>query len=277
MMATHVNLLDYAPGFLIRILDYAVTPWENLDGLARPLWHDLSSYQGKANLDVLVMSGCQGFAFRSGISWGYQDAFFPMNWGQSDPLDTYRTSYHVIYTDQSIESQLDNWYRVHPEPDPRRPIPRVIDLEVNRPDPAAHKAESVWKMMELVESRDGMKPWIYSRYLLINQWLSPFWTADMLNSVYWWLAQYLTDRIREHPGDPTLPNGVDRDRVLLHQTADKKAPPAGAVESYALDYNRWERGTEAQMVDFLGAEYGSGEAPKTLEERVERLEKAVFG
>lgn len=267
-MATKVNLLDHAPGLFIRALDYLVSPWENLEGLARPLWHDVSANQGNVSMDLLAAAGAYGVAIRAGISWGYQDSFFPQNWKAAGASGLMRTSYHVIYTDQDITAQLDNWYRVHPN---RDVLPRVIDLEVSRPDSYAHKAGAVMQMSDAVKARDGVRPWIYSRKNIVDPWLAS-WSIEDLNAHYWWLAQYLWDRIREHPGDPALPTGVLRNNLILHQTADKKAPPHGSVESYALDYDRWERGNATHMFDWIADLYGLPEVPLTLEQRVERLE-----
>lgn len=253
-MATNVNLLDRAPTPLITALNWTVGTLEDPTGLDRPLWIDVSRYQGQVNWEVMAANGVLGMAARAGISWGYQDPWFPANWQGADNFGLFRTSYHVIWTDQSIIDQADNWYRVHPE---RDIVPRIIDFEVDRGDSAGHKAEAVWSMSDLVLKRDGIRPLIYSRYLLVNGWLKD-WTLDMLNAHHWILAQYTWDRVREHPGPPTLPNGLNRDRVVLHQAADKKSSFPGSCQSYALDFDRWELGTVSEMYQFIDQEWGSG-------------------
>lgn len=227
-------------------------------GLERPLWHDLSFYQGTdVEFPILIANGAYGFYFRAALSWGYRDPTFPIFWNAvGEVAEVYRTSYHVPYTDQPVMAQADNWYFAHPEPSLVRPIPRVIDLEVNRPGSNIQKADFVWQLSEIVLQRDGMRPWIYSRKNLIDPWLSA-WSTAMLNAHYYILAQYLNDRTREHPGPPTLPNRIDRSRVLLHQTADKKDAPPGTfpVPLQDIDYNRWCLGTVAEMNMFLAGEY----------------------
>jgi hypothetical protein len=88
----------------------------------------------------------------------------------------------------------------------------------------------------------------------------------MLNDHYYHLAQYLYDRVREHPGPPDLPTRVNKDRVLLHQTADKKAGYKGGVQSYSVDHNRWLPGGVVSLHDFIksvwGGEVGGVDVPE---------------
>lgn len=257
-MAKNINLLDRAPTPVISALNWVLAPVEDPTGLDRPLWRDYSRYQGFADLSVAMANGVFGYAARAGISWGYQDPLFPHFWEQGGLLQSmYRTSYHVIYPDQPVLSQADNWYRVHPE---RDVLPRVIDLELHRNQPAGRIAEAVWEMSEIVKSRDGVRPWIYSRYLLINSWLSS-WTDTMLNDHYYWLAQFLWDRVREHPGPPTLPARVNRDNIVMHQTADKKRGFPAEVESYSVDWDRWELGDVSYMHQWISEQYGGAPPP----------------
>lgn len=222
------------------------------------MWHDTSSHNGVANCSILHANGAWGIYARAGISWGYQDPRFPITYEALLAEQMYRTSYHVIYTDQDIVRQADNWYAVHPEIDV---VPRVIDLEAVRPGSYASKSDAVWRMVELVRSRDGQPPIIYSNYPIINTWLQ-YWNTTMLNSVYYILAQYLKYYpLNEHPGPPWLPNRVDRSRVIMHQTTGKKPPPPGGVQSKSLDYDRWELGTAADMQEFIRVQWGNGGTP----------------
>jgi len=122
-------------------------------------------------------------------------------------------------------------------------------------------ANQVWEMSERVADYDGVRPIIYSRYLLINQWLSPYWSGTMLNEHYYILAQYLYDRTREHPGPPTLPSGVDESRIVMHQTADKKLTPPGEAESATIDWDRWELGNAEEMQQWIAEAWGGETEP----------------
>lgn len=230
--------------------------FENPIGLERPLTRDISKHQGKYNMGVARNNGVLIMTMRAAVGWSYQDGFFPGYWKDAEGM--YRNSYHVIHPDLDVVKQADNWYRANPKIEI---LPRVIDLEVNKLNIDAKRiADATWKMSELVLSRDGIRPWIYSRYRLVDAWLAS-WTPEMLNDHYWWLAQYLWDRHREHPGPPTMPARLNKERVLLHQTADKKPGFYGEAESSAVDYDRWEHGDAVDLVNFIKAEYGDHVLP----------------
>ena len=89
----------------------------------------------------------------------------------------------------------------------------------------------------------------------------------------WWIAQYLKSGI-EHDGIPNMPIGVKRDRILLHQTSAKGNGALYGVQSASIDLNRWQLSEDA-LKAFIGDE--DIHEPLTLEQRIERLEKQVFG
>jgi len=241
------------------MIAWALAPLENPTGLSRPAWGDASSWQGKVNAEVLRQNGFYGMAYRATISYGYRDAWFAENYRDAKDNFLYRTGYHVIYPGVDIIRQLDNFYYVMPE---RDVIPRVIDLEVNPMGVSYRKiADDTWAMCERINARDGLMPIIYSRTSLINPWLAAFWSEEQMNSVWWWLAQYLWDRTREHPGPPTIPNKVREERVVMHQTADKKPAPTGATYSGTLDWDRWELGNSDQMHAWIQQNWGEGVTP----------------
>jgi hypothetical protein len=228
---------------------------ENPVGLSRPHWMDFSRWDTEVNYDQVAMASVLGVAARSSIGNLYTDPWFENNWAQSGRVGIYRTGYHVIHPDLTVVSQLDRWYLAMPSIDR---IPRVIDLEVSRGQPSARIAQRTWDMSEAILARDGVRPIIYSRANIVNSWLVPHWSPDMLNAHYWWLAQYLWDRRREHPGPPTYPTHVKESQVIIHQTADKKPPPPGVTSRSIADHDRWEIGNEQQMHAWIESTWGSG-------------------
>ena len=107
--------------------------------------------------------------------------------------------------------------------------------------------------------------------MLANKWLAS-WSDVMLNMHYWWMAQYLTDRTREHPGPPSLPKRVDRDRIVLHQTADKKKGLPSECDSSAIDFDRWCFGDVSEMHTWIAEHWGADSPlPLTLEQKVDKL------
>ena len=222
----------------------------------RPFGIDVSVYQGFIRWgEIAAHDPPVLFAsIRATIAWGYQDKWFPRNWGEAGIHGIYRAAYHVVYPKQDALQQMDNFYKVASE---RGELPRVLDFEVPgdgmhdpAPAPPEQRAETLWNCSEIVNQRDGMRPIIYSRYAYVNPNLKS-WTADMLNAHFWWLAQYLLLPLgaeKEHPGPPTLPDRVDPQRVIMHQTADKI--PGFGVDSATLDRDRW-LGTEDDLHRFV--------------------------
>ena len=244
--------------YLPHIAKRALLVFEDPTGLLRPEWQDWSRYQGYVDHVLADQAGVRGMFSRATISWGYQDPFFSHNYIGAGDVGMYRSSYHVIYPGQPAIRQMDNWYGVHPTIDI---IPRVLDLELRHDQPPSRIADITWQMSEIVLSRDGYRPLIYSRYLLINDWLKS-WTDEMLNDHYYILAQYKWDRTREHPGPPTLPYRVERDRIVMHQTADKKPPvDVRQVQSKSVDRDRWEIGNITQMHQWIREHWGGSTPP----------------
>ena len=232
-----------------------------LTGTERELGTDVARYQGFVKWEAFKAAGVLFAGIRATISWGYQDPCFPHNWQESRRVAINRTIYHVTYPKQSPLRQMDNLYKVCPEkPD----LPRSLDLELpgdgsgdKIPAPPSQQADMLWKCVEIIKSRDGEYPIIYSRKELIDRLLIS-WTTDMLNKCWWWLAQYpLLKRLQapyEHAGPPALPNRVRADRVLIHQTSDRIAPFPGSISPYdtkTLDRNRWQN--PIPLADWLAA------------------------
>jgi hypothetical protein len=255
---------NYLPAILNKAL---VTLFEDPTGLDRPLWRDYSRHQKFVNSVVAIQNGVHGFAHRATISWGYKDPYFSANWAAFDGYPVYRTSYHVIYPGEPVIRQLDNWYSVHDEIET---VPRVLDLELHHNQPVKKIADVTWEMAEIIEARDGIPPILYTRRLLANSWLAS-WTKEMKNHLWWWLAQYLYNGYIEHPGEPTRPIGVEEERIILHQTSDKKLAPAGEVESKSVDWNRWEIGNKMQMHEWISSNWG-GAAPPPPPDEIEPIE-----
>lgn len=224
---------------------------------ALPLWVDVSRYQGICDFQAMQAGGVRGVAMRANISWGYEDDTFKQNWQWAGDAGLYRTPYHVLYPDQDAQRQVDNWFSTCPAIDS---IPRVVDLELERAQTGYLIGERTRQISDLIFAHDEQRPIIYTRYNLANAWLKN-WSNAFKNDHYWWLAQYRWNRSLEHPGPPTLPNGVEREQVILHQTADKKAAPAGWISERNLDRDRWQIGDEVIMDAWIEATWGSPEPP----------------
>jgi hypothetical protein len=230
--------------------------FENPVGLARPFWRDASRHQGLIDFGVSKANGVLGMLLRSTVGWGYQDGFFQRNWAEAGKAGLYRASYHVLWPGLSVIRQADNWYKTNPEIEI---IPRVLDVELQHTSSDVQVADAVKRFSDLVLARDGVRPIIYGRYKQLARWFQ-FLDHSFINDHYYILAQYLWDRVREHPGPPTLFPRLERERVIMHQTADKKPGFPGEAQSSAFDVDRWELGDEADMHIFIGSVWG-GEEP----------------
>jgi hypothetical protein len=123
------------------------------------------------------------------------------------------------------------------------------------------------------EDRQGQAAMGYSRYRVIDDFLNGISTAE-LNARWWWLAQYLsfqTVRGEYPPEHMTSPKRIERERIVLLQTADKLAPAGGRhtiPNAWALDRNRWV-GT-MDLEDFFAE--APEQPPLTDKERITKLE-----
>lgn len=239
---------------MMNIFKEIILKSEDPSGTNRPLWYDTAYWQKAISAEGLRRAGCCGVAMRAVVGQLYTDPYFLANWTELKNSGIYRTGYGVYVPNQNWQVQLDNWYRVMLEPDV---VPRVIDLEIQDSSVAPKKiADDMWRWIGAIGARDGRAPIIYSRANLVNQWLVPYWSAAQMNAVYWWLAQYTWSRITEHAGPPDLPKYLRRERVILHQTADKKPVPAGITPAKTIDWDRWEIGGELEMRDFIYLNWG---------------------
>lgn len=224
---------------------------DGLLGEERPLIRDLSSHQGLWNASVSDLNHVRLVFIRS--SYGLLlDPAFSVNWKSAGTFRMMRSSYHALYPQHDKMRQLDNWYRQQPT---LEVVPRVLDMEVSGNMTANFIADLVWSCIEIIHARDGKDPIIYSRANLINTWLAS-WTTEMLNRLYWWLAQYLFSGA-EHPGPCTLPYRLQRSRVLIHQTSDHKTDFPDEAESLSIDWNRWELGSLLDMFNWIRQNWGT--------------------
>ena len=229
----------------------------NINDLAMGI--DLSRFNtsedGKKKVDFDIIKASVNpivryVAMRSGICWGYTDAWFQYYFQECKRVGLPRAPYHVIYFGESPLAQMDNFYRIlgagHDEIHDRL----VLDLEVAGSNSRLACTDTTLKCMQILKSRTGRNPILYSRAGWVNEHLYSSWfPAD----TDWWLAQY---RFRlpwplytpEYNPPPTLPKGVGR--WLVHQTAEYQRS-IGAPGRYYMDWNRWN-GDANDVLNYFG-------------------------
>lgn len=180
-------------------------------------------------------------AGRATVSWAYVDPVFLRLWPQ---IKVPRFAYGVIYPDQPVKSQTDhflstvgdNWELAYP----------VQDAELDRGVPVNQITDAILQWQANIQAAIGKRPLLYSRAGWIDQYTrNDGWRAREI----WWLANYLNDATREHPGPPTMPNGVDT--YLIHQTCQKYPVPSGVTARLYTDSDRWN-GTLDDVHKFFG-------------------------
>jgi GH25 family lysozyme M1 (1,4-beta-N-acetylmuramidase) len=217
---------------------------------------DLSRYNtspdGKVKVDFDVIATHQPevafIAMRAGISWGYQDPWFATYFQEAGRIGRVRMVYHVLYPGESAVRQMDNLFRILGAVDYSE-VPIVLDLELDHGQSVARITACTVESANLIQSRTGRIPIIYSRAGWVNQYLR----VGDLPPVHWWLAQYCWPRpyplyTPEYPCPPALPAGVND--WLVHQTASRGAS-IGAKANHYMDYNRWH-GDKADLMRYVG-------------------------
>ena len=203
---------------------------------------------------------------RAGISWGYQDNWFPTNWPSAKLYGILRMAYHVIYPDQAIKTQVDNFTKVVGSD--KGELPPVIDAELDRGCSIAAIRQAIYDEARYLEDWYGRKPIIYSRTSWIKQFLDqPAW----LGNYDWWLALYLDAANTEHPGPVPLPAGITK--YLIHQTSNTMSTTGwGMPESKAYDADRWN-GVDADVYAYAGVQQPgtSTEQPASDDERIAEI------
>ena len=232
----------------------------------KPLGVDVSRYQGVIDWGKLSTMA-QWVYMRCGISWGYEDTFFKGNALFAEKYGVPWGAYHVIYSGQGAQRQADNILRIMGGNFGNLPL--ALDMEVALNQAPNVITNEILQVAQIIEKESGKKPILYSRANWIDAWTL---TGSWRNEFDWWLAQYLSSGV-EHAGPPNLPKGVTRDRCIIHQTSDRGNGKLYGVQSASIDLNRWQL-SQSALSAFL---YGSGVVELTMEERVARLEKAVFG
>jgi GH25 family lysozyme M1 (1,4-beta-N-acetylmuramidase) len=204
----------------------------------KPFGIDVSRWQGNINWDAVAINEKKVLftGIRATISWGYVDSWFNRNWAEAKRVGIARAAYHILYPGVSAKNQMDNFLKV--VGDDFGELPLVLDVELSHNKSPQEITNTILQCSSIIEAKTDQKPIIYSRASFIDRYVTGSRSPGAwLNQYDWWLAHYLRSG-EEHNGPPSLPKGVSRNRVIIHQTS-----PSGqsfGVESKALDYNRWQ-------------------------------------
>ena len=234
--------------------------------MARAFGIDISKYQasadGKKRMDfskIVKHSEAVSFiAARAGVSWGYQDPQFSYHWSEMGKLKVGRIAYHVPYFGESAVAQMDALFKMLENKSDWKYDRIALDLEVAGINTKARITSTTLNCLEIVKSRSGRYPLVYSRANWVDQYLQ----VSDLPKLDWWLATYRKAApspfyTSEHPGPPYLPKGVST--YLIHQSGDH-CKAIGAA-SYYMDYNRWN-GDAAAVLSYFNNPTSAPTPPK---------------
>ena len=144
-------------------------------------------------------------------------------------------TWFFMYRHLGESAQFSKWSKVPVSPY----FPTFVDYEFSlkyQTIPSATQLRTMWHLFEQKEQRPAG---CYSRKQLIDAYLNTL-SASELNGRKWWLAQYGADRSKEDLRAIILPDGMKAENILIHQTADKGAPPSGYTpNARAQDWDRW--------------------------------------
>jgi GH25 family lysozyme M1 (1,4-beta-N-acetylmuramidase) len=210
-------------------------------------------------------------AARAGISWGYQDKFFPYHWEQIGKMDNVgRLAYHVLYPGESPQAQADNLFRILGDTDWAH-SQIVIDWELVHDQSKRTITNCIKAFAEICKQRIGRYPILYSRRLLLtlNTYFAELAHLDLWLAQYKWALPYPLYT----PEYPPPPDTSGLRGWLIHQTGDKGKPIGVTGNKHYMDYNRWNGGAES-VAEYFRFE-DAPPIPATIEERLTDLERRV--
>lgn len=153
--------------------------------------------------------------FRSTISYLGVDKNYATNRKAYSALGGIFGTYHFVYPGQGALKQFLNIAKVVGDNPGQLGV--WLDYEQNTTYSPTRITDEFFELSGLLEKEYGHLPGIYSRAEWVNRCMLP---GSWRNKYDWWIAHYLTDR-RDWKGPAFIPTGVDRRKLIFHQTTDK--------------------------------------------------------
>ena len=224
---------------------------------------DQSRYQCPMNFDKLAAYQWPKVDFivaRTGISWGYKDAWFKEFWKNYKRLGIPRGAYHVLYPKESITEQVRNCKEQFDGGIFDGSV-IVNDVELVHETGRSQLSEAVYEFTNRLRDWAKKPVIVYSRFSFITAYMD--YTSskyvDFFQKTLWWMAQYpridtsigLLPREDDRPVfKPDTLNNINF-KVLIHQTGDKMAGKLLGTASEQQDTNRW-LGTDGEFTGIWG-------------------------
>lgn len=264
-----------------------------LDYNTLPVVADISRWQGNIDWDkfndaLYKNKPISAVFIRSGVSWGYTDAWFARNWAEAKRILKPRSAYHVIYPEQDATRQMDSMFKVIG--DDLGELPQTLDCELDHGLGYIEIAATIEKCVNIIRSRTGRRPILYSRAQWINDYIigpskvPPAWLLEL--SLF--LAQYLSSG-EDHPGPVSIPHGCSASKAVLHQVTKSANGLLLGYESNAADISRvlnqplfnamiqWDTSTEPQPQPDCGNCVKLQSARTCIQDVMNTCEKYMLG
>jgi len=188
----------------------------------------------------------------SGISYGFQDKWFPHHWKGLKDIAIKRMPYHILYPGEAVEAQIGNMLRVIGN-DPGEG-PAVIDIELDHGQTKSKITQAAEQAVIITKRETGRQPLIYTRPIWVRDFMLK--DIDWYEEVIWWMAVYRDDGIESAESQLTglmtvADTGIPIENVWFVQTSQKGHGLYFGAKSFGLDYDRF-RGTSAQWNSLWG-------------------------
>jgi hypothetical protein len=201
---------------------------------------DISSNQGL--IDFAKMGAAKPrprfVISRTGISWGYKDKYHRLYHEALGEIGIPRATYHVIYPDQPIKSQLDNYLSMFPNKDYGEG-PIVNDVELVRDVSPEKLSNAVEYFNKALEDATGKEVWWYSRYSFVATYMK---YQPWMESRRCIMAMYVDGSkyppVREWTAAPAVPASLKYLPLAMIQTGDKGDGPYFGTVSNQVDTDR---------------------------------------
>lgn len=193
---------------------------------------------------------------RMGISWAYIDPFGQSSWIGAGKIGLKRMPYFVGYFGEDAKAQVTNWKKIMNGQAGEGP--EILDAELDHGLSFLKIQQTMHDILLYMEDMFMRKPIIYSRSGWINEFISgqgtiyPIKPPKWLNDYQYWLAHYNADKSIEKASPPSLPAGVMREKVLIHQSAEPPTPAGFGTSGSKLDYDRWQNSGNPSFEEFFG-------------------------
>jgi lysozyme len=220
---------------------------------------DVSRHQGEVNWFEAAAAGIRFAGIRASVGDYYSDPNFDKNWTESFEAQVYGLAYHAMAPERPVTGQVKRFIA---KTGANLGLARaVLDIELVREQTNKRIIECTRGCLKEIADRTGKKPLIYSNPYFVDTFLLGLEKKypEFLEDHEFWVANYRLGL------KPLLPKAVKAWRIWQYTKKGRVSGIKGDVD------RNYFNGDEAEFMAW------TGQKPLTLEERVVRLERAVFG